>query len=123
SSNINIHSINIFLMKNLYSILIICFTLAFNYNSYAQLTYTFTNAGATGNTGPTQAQVNTAYTSTSLAGSVTATNGIQYWTVPSSGPYKIEARGAQGGGSSSGLGAAIEGEFDLISGTVLKIIV
>ena len=32
----------------------------------AQTTYEFTNAGATGRTGPTQAQVNSAYASTNL---------------------------------------------------------
>ena len=40
--------------------------------------YSFTNAGATGRTGPTQAQVNTAYSGTTLANAVTInTQGIQ----------------------------------------------
>ena len=59
----------------------------------------FTNAGATGRYGPTQAQVNAAYTGTDLDGRVTInTQGIQEWTVPFSGVYSIEAWGAQGGG-------------------------
>ena len=59
----------------------------------------FTNAGATGRFGPTQAQVNAAYTGTDLDGRVTInTQGIQEWTVPFSGVYSIEAWGAQGGG-------------------------
>ena len=41
---------------------------------FAQFTYTFTNAGATGETGPTQAQINSAYASTNLNGAVTSTN-------------------------------------------------
>ena len=58
----------------------------------------FTNAGATGRFGPTQAQVNAAYTGTDLDGRVTInTQGIQEWTVPFSGIYSIEAWGAQGG--------------------------
>ena len=62
----------------------------------------FTNAGATGRYGPTQAQVNAAYTGTDLDGRVTInTQGIQEWTVPFSGVYSIEAWGAQGGGVSN----------------------
>ena len=60
----------------------------------SQTVYTFTNAGATGPTGPTQAQITTAYQSTNLAGQVTInTQGIQEWVVPSTGQYEIEAWG------------------------------
>ena len=87
-------------------------------------TYTFTNAGATGRFGPTQAQCDTAYG----AGVVTvATQGIQEWTVPSTGNYSIEAFGAQGdsadSGYSGGLGAQMYGELLLTAGDVLHIIV
>ena len=59
----------------------------------------FTNAGATGRFGPTQAQVNAAYAGTDLDGKITInTQGIQEWTVPFSGMYSIEAWGAQVGG-------------------------
>ena len=87
--------------------------------------YTFTNAGATGNTGPTQVQVNSAYSGTSLAGGVTiTTQGIQEWTVPATGSYTIDARGAQGGGDGSpGSGAKMVGTFSLSAGAVLKIAV
>ena len=98
--------------------------------AFAQTTYTFTNAGATGRTGPTQGQVNTAYTATTLAGAVTInTQGIQEWTVPVTGPYSIQAFGAQGGtgttngGVPGGLGASIYGEVNLTAGQVLKIVV
>ena len=43
----------------------------------AGTTYTFTNCSATGQFGPTQAQVNSAYTATNLANNVTSSNGIQ----------------------------------------------
>ena len=48
--------------------------------------------------GPTQIEVNAEYAATNLNGLVTiTTQGIQEWTVPASGIYSIEARGAQGG--------------------------
>ena len=60
-------------------------------------TFIFSNAGATGRFGPTQAQVDSAYT-TDLAGKITInTQGIQEWTVPFSGMYSIEAWGARWG--------------------------
>ena len=87
-------------------------------------TYTFTNCSATGQTGPTQAQVNSAYNATNLAGLVTSQNGIQLWTVPSTGTYRIEAFGAQGGGNAQfGRGAQIRGDFALNAGQQLKILV
>lgn len=86
-------------------------------------TYTFTNCGQTGATGPSQAQCNTAYGGNP---SVTVTGGIQYWTVPATGVYTIEAWGAQGGtgaGYTGGLGARMKGDFSLTGGTQLKILV
>jgi PKD repeat protein len=95
---------------------------------YAQLdTYTFTNAGSTGREGPTQAQLNSEYNNTTLDGQVTSVNGIQEWEVPFSGVYRIVASGAEGGnatnGPAPGLGATIEGEFILMQGEVLRILV
>lgn len=89
---------------------------------YSQ-TYTFTNATATGQNGPTQLQVDAEYTGTTLDGAVTVTAGIQTWTVPTTGSYTIEAFGAQGYGPFGGRGAHISGEFNLTAGTVLKILV
>ncbi|MBI3510178.1 MAG: T9SS type A sorting domain-containing protein [Bacteroidetes bacterium] len=103
--------------------------LLFNLHSDAQTVYTFTSAAATGVNGPTQAQVNTAYTSTTLAGAVTVvSNGIQQWTVPATGNYTIEGYGAQGGNGTGfsligGRGAYIKGTFNLTAGTVLNIVV
>ena len=60
-------------------------------------------------------------------------DGIQIWTVPISGVFIIEARGASGGNGTEnvsaiswkagGLGARIKGEFNLSQGTELKILV
>ncbi|MNU53304.1 PKD domain protein [compost metagenome] len=86
-------------------------------------TYTFTNAGATGTNGPTQAQVTTAYAATPQAGMVTVTGGIQNWSVPVSGLYKIEVYGAKGYGPNAGRGAYMSGEFNLIAADQLKILV
>src|SRR5690606_2160396 len=101
--------------------------------TYAQLSYTFTNAGATGAVGPTQAQVNAAYgVGNSLNGLVTVMGqGIQQFTVPSSGIWKIETRGAEGGssiggtntGTVGGKGAIMIGEFNLNAGDVLSVVV
>ncbi|MDI1354888.1 MAG: T9SS type A sorting domain-containing protein [bacterium] len=97
----------------------------------AQQSYTFTTAGATGVSGPSQTQINAAYLSTNLNGSVTVAGGIQSWTVPANGSYRIETYGAQGGGSTGGantgslggFGAAMIGDFTLTAGQVLRILV
>jgi hypothetical protein len=90
------------------------------------LTYTFTNASATGRIGPTQSQVNTAYSGTLLQGLVTSTNGIQSITIPFTGTYRIEVWGAQGGGNAGanyGKGARMRGDFYLAEGAGLRVIV
>ena len=63
--------------------------------------HTFTNAGATGRTGPILSAVRTAYSSAAWAQDTTnnwlnmsGDNGIQLWTVPKTGNYKIQAVGA-----------------------------
>ena len=90
----------------------------------------FTNASATGRTGPTQAQVNTAYSGTSLEGGVTINSqGIQEWTVPVTGTYRITALGAGGGANlytqrvRGGYGAQMIGDFSLTVGQVIKVVV
>jgi len=98
--------------------------------TYGQTTYTFTNCSATGAAGPSQTQVNNTYTGgNTLTGQVTSSAGIQQWTVPTTGTYRIAAYGAQGGGHGSssslrgGLGAKMEGDFALTQGEVLHILV
>lgn len=95
--------------------------------SYAAPLYSFSNAGASGVNGPTQAQVNTAYSGTSLAGLVTInTQGIQEWVVPTTGDYWIELAGASGGYTPSALGGKgrrFKIKVALTSGQLLKILV
>ena len=93
--------------------------------------YTFTNCGATGKSGPTQSDCNSEYSGTSLDGNVTVSNGIQTWTVPSSGTYTIEVWGADGGNgddgetyeSLGGNGRKLKANFSLVQDAVLKILV
>jgi hypothetical protein len=115
------------LIPTLKSSLLVCSVLFFgaSLNLNSQTTYTFSTCGATGQSGPTQAQANTFYASTNLNGLVTVTAGIQSWTVPTSGNYRIETNGAQGGHSiyNGGLGSRMIGDFNLLSGQVLTIVV
>jgi hypothetical protein len=54
-------------------------------------------------------------------------NGIQYWTVPTTGTYRVEAWGARGGQQPEynygGPGARVRGDFILSQGQILKILV
>ena len=89
-------------------------------------TYTFTNAGATGNLGPTQSDIDNNYSGTNLQNAVTiTTRGIQEWDVPSSGTYSIEVYGAEGGAGykDHGKGAKMFGKFSLQASQTLNIIV
>lgn len=97
-------------------------------------TLTFNNCGATGRTGPTLAQCQTQYGTTSpQAGYSTWGNdrklfdcaqGVQFWTVFKTGTYRIRAAGAQGGrDSAAGRGAIVESDFSLNAGEVLRIVV
>src|SRR5687768_15390841 len=95
----------------------------------AQKTFTFTPANATGSLGPTQTQVNNAYAGTDLSLAVVVVNGIQSFTIPNTALYSIEAFGASGGNRTNtpqrpgGFGAYIKGEFNLVQGDVLTILV
>jgi len=94
-------------------------------------TATFTSGGATGRTGPSLAQ---ARSGLSGAGSDTWKNdtnffntngnGIMLWTVPATGTYRIDAYGAGGGQYfARGLGARMRGDFTLVRGEVIRILV
>ncbi|MBL7809994.1 MAG: HYR domain-containing protein, partial [Saprospiraceae bacterium] len=87
----------------------------------------FTTAGASGTTGPSQAQVDAAYAGSPLDGQVTVIGqGIQQWTVPVSGVYSITAVGASGGftpNAAGGKGRSITTEVSLTAGDVLEILV
>lgn len=92
----------------------------------AQNSYHFKSAGATGNFGPTQAQLDSVYASSNLFGT-RSEGGIQTFTVPVTGLYRIEALGAQGGSEPpykyGGKGVSMRGDFNFTAGTVLKILV
>jgi hypothetical protein len=98
---------------------------------YNFTTATFTNGGQTGRTGPSLTQARNGLSGPEVDSWKNDTeffntsNGIQLWTVPVSGPYKIESFGAQGGGAtaSGGLGAIISGEFILSQGEIIHILV
>ncbi|TNF26377.1 MAG: hypothetical protein EP329_21345, partial [Deltaproteobacteria bacterium] len=93
--------------------------------------FTFTTCGTTGVSGPSQAACDAAYAGDTLAGAVTVTSGYQRWTVPTTGTYRITARGAQGGdtanetgtGNAGGYGAEVIGEVALNAGDVLILVV
>ena len=55
----------------------------------------FTNLNGSGRLGPTS--LGSYYKGQDQDGQVTLVNGIQHWTVPSTGDYRIEAIGAAGG--------------------------
>lgn len=65
---------------------------------YPFVSHTFTNAGASGRVGPSLAQCKTAYAGASFINNLAwfdrTTTGIQVWTVPVTGYYRIRARGA-----------------------------
>ncbi len=90
---------------------------------FTPVSVTFNNCGQTGPSGPNQSQCNSAYSGNPLLnGKVTVTAGIQFWTVPYTGTYRIEAFGARGG-CNGGNGARMRGDFALTQGTQLKILV
>lgn len=101
---------------------------------YTFTSATFTTGGQTGNTGPaystalsglTGPEVNNWKNNTSF---FNTSNGIQLWTVPVNGSYRITVYGAQGGQSqcwspSGGLGTVMTGDFFLINSAQLKLLV
>ena len=88
----------------------------------------FTNLGATGTHGPTSLGIS--YSGHDHDGQVTLSSGIQQWTVPYTGEYRIEAIGGAGGYDSHpnstkyrGRGARMIGTFSLSKGEVIQILV
>ena len=97
----------------------------FGFSLYDFSSHTFTNCGAVGRYGPTLANCTSEYSNTEWASSTeyfNNTDGIQEWTVPKSGSYKIKAYGADAVNKTGGRGAIIEGTFFLIAGEVIKIL-
>lgn len=105
---------------------------------YDFTSFTFGTSGLTGRTGPTLTQLLNSY-NTSTYSWLSDTDyfnvdsnaqGVQMWTVPASGTYRITCAGASGGYSYDttrvdrvGKGAIVRGDFDLIAGTILRIVV
>jgi hypothetical protein len=88
----------------------------------------FSNCTAAGRLGPTQGQCDSAYRGTNLEGLVSLSSGVQSWTVPQDGTYRIEAWGSGGGKGVFGSavaprGARMRGDFTLRKGDVLRILV
>ena len=87
----------------------------------------FTNLGANDSKGPTT--LGKHYKGQDHDGQVKLTSGIQLWTVPYTGEYRIEAIGAAGGyGEDSvikngGRGARMIGNFNLTKGEIIHILV
>jgi len=97
---------------------------------YAFTTFTFTNGGQTGATGPSLSTLLSSYNTVSnpwLSNTTyfSASAGIQLWTVPETATYSIDTYGAAGGGSgfgNFGTGARIKGDFSLTQGTRIFIL-
>ena len=96
------------------------------YVFYEGFTAVFTNLGKSGTKGPDS--VGSHYTGQDHDGQVTVSNGIQLWTVPHTGEYRIETIGASGGYSkdsviNGGRGARMIGNFMLTKGDNISILV
>ncbi|KAL0242889.1 hypothetical protein GEMRC1_005452 [Eukaryota sp. GEM-RC1] len=93
--------------------------------------FTFTNAGKTGRSGPCLEDCIGAYNHEYFKNiqNFNVIDGIQHWTVPLTGMYRIECAGARGGNNGyntstkPGKGAVMIGEFELKSGQIIKILV
>lgn len=107
-------------------------------NLYAFTSFQFGTANLTGREGPTRTQLLAFYDTTTYSWlndtaffDVDSTaQGVQMFTVPSSGTYRITARGASGGYSYDtatqtrvGKGATVRAEFSLAGGDILRIVV
>ena len=102
--------------------------------------YAFTACGQAGRLGPSSSHCGNAYAGSPLEGAVDVLNGLQHWSVPETGTYRLEAGGAQGGRcrhddyscgggrgtgivNTGGRGARLQGEFFFTRGTRLRILV
>lgn len=101
---------------------------------YAFTNATFTPGGQVGRFGPSLAQAISGLTGTEVdtwknnTSYFNTSSGIQLWTVPVTGTYRIEVWGAQGGNGTNnnywgGYGARMRGDFSLTQGDIIKILV
>ena len=91
---------------------------------YSFTSATFTPGGATGRLGPNIAQARSGVGNPTWAPTYLnmTTQGIQQWTVPSNGTYRITTAGARGG-QTGGNGATLRADFALTQGQVLNLVV
>ena len=94
--------------------------------------FVFTTAGTSGRTGPSLNTLLNVYDTEAHPWLLddqmfsTSDTGIQIWTVPQTGTYRITARGAQGApaeANAGGRGAILTGDFSLSQGERLYILV
>lgn len=95
---------------------------------YQFTSHTFTTCGKNGRIGPSLESCTASYSTTwdQSTDNFTVVDGIQYWTVPFTGRYYIDAYGAGSAmnpGSFGGYGARIADTFDLTQGEVIRILV
>ena len=95
-----------------------------NLNYYTFTTFTFTNIGATGSSGPTSlANYSGTYPGVNTSYALTLSGGIQYWTVPKTGNYNIIAAGAASSFGSTGRGIIVSTIVNLIIGQQVLILI
>lgn len=94
--------------------------------------HTFTTCGSTGHSGPTLSQCSEEYSGKDVDATdnkqFSMNGGIQYWTIPETALYKIDAYGAKGGSNTTtaetgGNGIHTSGEFNLQKGTQISVLV
>jgi hypothetical protein len=96
----------------------------------ASNTHTFTSGGVTGRVGPDLATLRASYTTASAWRDTYLQQGnfqgYQDWTVPVSGVYEFDARGASGfdgsGAGGVGRGAIVKGRVSLTKGEIITIV-
>jgi hypothetical protein len=121
----NLVSGNTYFLKNVSA----DFTGAQALYTVASNTHTFTTCGQTGRLGPTNAQIQAAYSTTWHNTYLRLGNfqGYQDWTVPISGIYEFTASGASGfngsGAGGVGRGAVVKGRVSLTKGEIITIAV
>lgn len=95
---------------------------------YPFTSFTFSTGGTVGPLGPTRAALLAVYDTATFSwlnntSYFNVTSGIQYWTVPRSGLYRITAAGSVSTTRvTSGSGAIFRGDFVLIQGQIIQIL-
>lgn len=105
---------------------------------YAFTSFTFTTAGITGQNGPTLSNCLSSYNTSTYPWLLdtgffnVVTQGIQQWTIPSDGWYRVLGYGGQGGDSRlidnsaatiGGYSVSLQGDFYLQKGRIVKIVI